>query len=195
MTTQTEGTMEELIVKAEGGTSFPPHPDGQHPAICIDIIDRGMVETEYKGEKKEKHKITLRFFCGQWTATHDDNGNEVQKPLWVDAWFTASLHEKSALRPFLENWRGRAFTDEELAGFNVAKLLHVPAYLQLKHNKTPDRTYCNIGSIMALPKGMDAPQIPTDYVRVKDRPPQEEENDGGFGGGSPFDDKDDLPFS
>ena len=192
MTTTTE--TEEIIATGKGGTDFPVHPAGQYPAICIDIIDRGKVATEYKGVKKEKHKITIRFFCGEWTTVHDENGNEVNKPLWVDAWFTLSLHEKSALRPFLENWRERAFTDEELEGFNVAKLLHAPAYLQLKHNKTPDRTYCNIGSIMRLPKGMEAQTIPTDYVRVKDRPPREDGEHGESGGRSPFDQDDDLPF-
>lgn len=186
---------EELIAKAEGGSDFPVHPDGQYAARCIDIIDRGPVTVEWKGVKKEKHKMTLRFFCGEYTTIHDENGNEKRVPLWVDDWFTVSLHEKAKLRKFLEDWRGIAFTDEELAGFNVIKLLHAPAFLQLKHNKTPDRTYCNIGSVMKLPKGMEAPAVPTDYVRVKDRPPKEQDKNGASGGGaSPFEEDDDLPF-
>ena len=194
MTTQAHTQDEELIAREEGGADFPVHPEDQYPAVCIDVIDRGKLEKEYNGEKKIQHKITLRFFCGEYTTiTERETGNEVSVPLWVDAWFTLSLSEKSKLRPFLENWRGVAFTPEQLKGFNVAKLLGAPAFVQLKHNESNGRTYCNIASIMRLPKGMEAPKPPTDYVRVRDRPPKDEEHDTD---GSPWTDpnSEPLPF-
>ena len=61
--------------------------------------------------------------------------------------------------------------------FNVAKLVGVPALIQVSHNIKPEKTYANIDSVMRLPNGMDVSAAPTGYVRVKDRPPREETND------------------
>lgn len=190
---------EEQIIATAGGTSnIPPHPEGPHPATCIDIVDHGMVELTWQGKTKTKHRIQLRFFCGEYFE--DDDGN--QRPLWVDAYFTLSLHEKATLRKFLQNWRGKAFTEDELKGFNIAKLLGAPGLVQVSHNTTPARTYANVDSIMKLPKGMTAPDAPEGYVRVKDRP-----KDDGPDSTTPYsnkapwaagaagdDDLDDLPF-
>ena len=180
MTTQTE----EVVAREGAGSNIPPHPSGQFPMRCIDLIDHGVVETTWKGTAKKRHRISLRFWGGQY-----GEGAEGKKiPLWVDAWFTLSLNEKAALRPFLQAWRGRPFNDEELKGFNVAVLVGVDALVQLSHNRTADRTYCNIDSIMRLPKGMEGPGNLEGYVRVKDRP-----TDGDNGAHS-SDPDDDMPF-
>lgn len=183
---------EELIARAGSGSNIPPHPEDQYAATCIDIIDLGMVETTWQGKTKQAHKIVLRFFCGEFFK---DNEGE-QRPLWVDKRLTFSLHENSAMRPFLESWRGQKFTDSELhEGFNVAKLLHAPAFIQVAHNQTPERTYANIATIMKLPKGMKAPGVPDGYVRVKDRPPRDEPvNNGARTVGGYSEPDDDLPF-
>lgn len=177
---------EEIIASAGGAANIPPHPEGQFPATCIDVVDLGMVETTWQGSKRMKHKILIRFFCGEWFDTE-----EGQRPLWVDQRFTLSLHENSGLRPFLETWRGQKFTEDELRGFNVAKLLHAHAFLQLSHNRTPERTYTNIDSIIRLPKSLgEGPGVPQGYVRVKDRPPKD-----GKPNGKPLSEPDDdLPF-
>lgn len=174
---------EELIARAAPASNIPTHPEGQFPAVCMDLIDLGMVERTWKGKVKKQHRIQVRFFCGEW---FDDNEGK-QRPLWVDAYFTLSLSEKSALRPFLESWRGQRFTDAELEGFNVAKLYAAPAFVQVEHNPTPQKTYANIKSIMRLPKSMEAPAIPPGYVRVKDRPTEN-------GDAPRYDDDDDMPF-
>ena len=183
---------EELIVKAESGGNIPPHPEDQYAATCIDIIDLGVVETTWQGRTKQQRKIVLRFFCGEYFYTAD--GQE-KRPLWVDKRLTFSLHEKGAMRPFLESWRGQKFSDAELHdGFNVAKLYKAPAFIQVEHNVTPERVYANVKTIMKLPKNMEAPGIPEGYVRVKDRPPKDGDHaPNGFRGGSEPDD--DLPFA
>ena len=179
--------MEEIIASAGTTFNIPPHPEGQFAAKCIDIVDLGMVEMTWQGQTRRKHRIFLRFFCGQYFE--DESGE--RRPLWIDKYFTLSLHENSALRPFLEAWRGRKFTEEELRGFNVAKLLHADALIQVSHNITPEKTYANIDSIMRLPKGMEPAPMLEGYVRVKDRPKDE----GPVKAPSPFDDEDDdLPF-
>src|SRR5262249_26776088 len=40
------------------------------------------------------------------------------------------------LRPFLEQWRGRDFTPEELQGFNLAKLKGANCLLTVQHKDT-----------------------------------------------------------
>ena len=171
---------EEVIAKESSGGNIPPHPEGQFAVKCIDLIDHGMVKTTWQGKERERHRIVLRYWGGQKAA----DGT----PLWIDKWFTLSLSEKSALRPFLQAWRGQAFTPEELAGFNVAKLVGVKALIQVSHNRTPERTYANIDSIMRLPPNIEGPPDLAGYVRVKDRPKDE----GGTPAGAH--DDDDLPF-
>ncbi|MEK9505193.1 phage replication initiation protein, NGO0469 family [Gaopeijia maritima] len=164
---------EQPLIATEGkALNIPPHPDGQFAATCIDVIDIGMVERTYRGKRRAQHRIIIRFFCGE--HFRDDEGQ--LRPLWVDAWFTLSLSQKSALRPFLEAWRGKRFNAEELQGFNVRTLVGVDAYLQLSHNATPSKTYCNIDSVMRLPKELQAPGVPEGYVRVELRPDHDEED-------------------
>jgi hypothetical protein len=177
---------EELIAKDSGGTSIPPHPADQYAMTCIDIVDLGMIETEWQGQKRLKHRVFFRFFGGEFFEGSDGK----PRPHWVDAYFTLTLSEKGSLRPFLEAWRGQAFTEEELQGWNILRVLHAPALVQIVHNKSNERTYANIASIMRIPKGMDAPGVPEGYVRVKDRPRDEQ----GDGERSLSDPDDDLPF-
>lgn len=183
-----------IIVSAGSSVNIPTHPDGQFAATCIDVIDRGIVESTYSGETKKVHKVTLRFWCGE-TFEGEDGGPQ---PLWLDEWFTASLHEKANLRKFLEGWRGRKFTDDELRGFDLETLLEVPAYVQISHNPTPQKVYANIDSIMRLKDTSDAPGVPAGYVRVVDREDEEEED--GFNEPAPApaggieEEEDDLPF-
>ena len=69
--------------------------------------------------------------------------------------YTLSLHENAALRRDLQSWRGRAFTETELAGFDLKTVLGVPCMITLVHS--PDGKYANIQAVAGLPKGMEAP--------------------------------------
>lgn len=193
-----------IIAKDSGtGGSFTPHPEGQYVATCIDVHDLGMLDVTYEGEVKQQHKVDIYWYAGE-NKTEEGTGNEVTDDdgnpvrLFIRQRFTLSLHEQSRLRPFLEGWRGKAFTDDELAGFDVEKLIGVAALVQISHRKVGDKTYANITSIMKAPKGADVPKIPAEYVRFVDREPEPEQQTAGAGagqGGSPFDSSaDDLPF-
>lgn len=183
-------------------SNIPPHPEGQFPAVMIDLIDHGDVQVQFQGRVQMKHKVTFRFYAGE-TFDGDDG---VTRLLWVDHRMTLSLSQKSTMRPFIESWRGKKFTDEEAKGFLPKVLLHKPCLIQVVHNPTEQRTWANIASIMKLPKGMVAPEIPADYVRVKDRPPREPQQQGrpqqrqqapqaARGSQKPLDEPDDdLPF-
>ena len=62
-----------------------------------------------------------------------------------------SLGEKANLRKFLESWRGRKFTSEELKGFGIEKLLGANCVLNIVHT---DRGYDRIASVMPLMRGV-----------------------------------------
>lgn len=131
----------------EGSKNFEKHPAGTPVCTLIRIIDLGSQEVTWQGATKLSHKI--RFV---WESTELMNDG---RPFLVMRDFTASLNSKGNLRPFLEGWRGRAFTDEELAGFDPKVLIGMPCLLSL----VEDGEYTNVNSAMRLPKGMEAPKI------------------------------------
>jgi hypothetical protein len=146
---------------AKAGAEFTPAPAGTHAAVCVDIIDIGMVLSEFKGVKKNQHKIKI-----VWQIDEDQaNG----KPFTVSQRYTLSLHQKATLRRDLESWRGKPFSEEELKAFDLENLLGAGALLNVIHNHREGSTYANVASVMRLMKGMATP-APRDYVRVCDRP-------------------------
>lgn len=146
-----------MIVK-RGGGSFVPAPAGTHAAVCCDIVDLGMI-VGFQG--KTQHKIKIVW---QIEELRPDG-----KPYIVQKRYTPSLHEKASLRKDLEAWRGRAFTEEELDGWDLDNILGAGCLLCVVQVVKNNETYANIQSLMKLPKMMEAPPI-RDYVRVKDRP-------------------------
>ncbi len=163
---------------------FKLAPDGQHQAVCVDVIDKGLVAVEWEGKKKTQHKCRIVWEIDE---VMDDG-----KRYTVGRQFTASLSEKANLRGFLEAWRGRPFTEAELAGFDTESLIGVNAQIQVIHTKKGDRTYDNINSIMKLAKGMERMSPSGKYIRVKDRTPAEQTANS-HDDPPPLDDSD-LPF-
>lgn len=150
-----------IIATARGDNEFPTAPAGTFAAVCVDVVDLGMIEVDWGGKKKRQHKIRIAWQIEE----NQENG----KPFLVSKRYTLSLHEKAALRKDLESWRGRAFTESELEGFDVEVLLGIGNYLCIVHTKKDGKTWANISAIMRLPKGAQSP-TQRDYVRVKDRP-------------------------
>jgi hypothetical protein len=168
------------IIAREPESKFTPAPEGLHPAVCVDVIDLGMVE----GQFGAKHKVELR-----WQI--EDVNPEIDKRFQVRKRYTLSLHKKASLRTELETWRGRKFTEEELRGFDLEKLISVCCQLQVIHNITDEGgVWANVQAIVPYPRGM-AKLAPEGYVREKDR----EHTQGN--GGPNFDmaaDDDSVPF-
>lgn len=177
------------IIAKDGGTGFTLHPEGQFRAVCVDVVDKGIVETTWQGKTRSRHVVRVVF--------QSDEELENGRPAIASRQFTLSLGEKSALRPFLESWRGRKFTAEELDGFDLESLIGANAVIQVLHERKGDKTYDNIVSAMKLMKGMEK-LTPRDYVRVCDRQEQHASANGdGYGPGMddvPPPDDDDLPF-
>ena len=167
------------------GTTFKLVPAGQYNAVCVDVVDLGIVKTTWQGKEKEVHKCRIVF---ELDALDETNG----KPLTISAYHTASLSEKANLRKFLEAWRGRAFTGDELKGFDTEVLIGVGALIQVVHTTKGDKTYDNINSIMVPPRTMKWLEPSGKYVRVQDRP--KDASGAPPSDDAPPHDDDDLPF-
>jgi hypothetical protein len=79
------------------------------------------------------------------TETIEINGE--QKPRCISITLTKSTHEQAKLRKHLVSWRGRDFTEDELADFALTKLLGVPANVGVTQTKKEGKTYANISTI------------------------------------------------
>lgn len=142
-----------------GGGDFSPAPQGTHLAICNMVVDLGKQRGEYQGTPNIKHKVYIRWELPherlKWT---DRDGKEQEGPRVVSKTYTVSLHENSALRADLVGWRGRNFTPEEEAAFDISKLLGVPCMITIVHKESAGKTFANVQSVSGVPKGMDRPQ-------------------------------------
>lgn len=166
------------ILAREPESKFTPAPEGLFQAVCVDVVDLGLVKSQYG----EKHKVEIRWqldlICKETERRYD-----------VRRWFTLSLHEKASLRQTLETWRGRKFTPEELKGFDLERLIGVNCQVQVIHNLSDEgRTYANVQAVVPAPAKV--PKIaPLDYVREQDRPKQQGNGAPEFAG-----DDDPVPF-
>lgn len=165
-----------IIAKAPERT-FTPAPQALHHSVCCDVVDLGLVESAWG----EKHKVRVVW---QIEEVNGDTGRrfEVRKD------YNLSLHEKANLRKDLESWRGVKFTEEQLRGFDLDKLVGANCQVQVVHNISDDGSiWANVSAIVPAPK--NTPKMaPADYTRVKDRPKTQ-----GNGQPQPEDD-DDIPF-
>lgn len=168
------------IIAKKPESSFEPCPEGLHQAVCVDVVDLGVQKTQFG----ERHKVEVRW---QVDAENERTGKRFE----LRKWYTLSLHEKANLRKDLECWRGRKFTEQELSGFDLEKLIGVNCQLQVIHNITDEgKTYDNVQAI--VPHNAKIPKIAAlEYVRQKDRASQH--GNGSDPGDSEFP-NDDVPF-
>ena len=135
------------MIVSETGPAFEPIPEGSYTATCIRVIDMG-TQTGAYGPKR---KVLVTWEVPEHEV-EDAYGDK--KPGLISQTYTASLSDKANLRRDLESWRGKKFTAEELKGFDLASVLGAGCLLGVVHNDSDGKTYANISSILALPKGM-----------------------------------------
>ncbi len=142
-----------------GGGDFKPIPQGTHLANCYMVVDLGKQREDYQGQVKTQHKVYIRWELPNERVEWDDKDNVHREgPASIGATYTLSLHEKSTLRGHLEAWRGRAFTAEELAGFDVSALLGKPCMLSITHREANGRVRDRVSGVSGIPKGMNKPE-------------------------------------
>ena len=142
-----------------GGGDFEQCPAGSFAARCYQIIDLGHQTFEWKGEAKVAPKVRITWELNEMMQDG--------RPFSISREYTASIGDKANLRKDLEAWRGRPFTATELQNFSLENVLGAPCLLGVVHKPSKDgsKVYANVGSIMALPKGMPSPELVNPAVK------------------------------
>lgn len=151
------------IKDTQTGEFENPQP-GTVSANCYKVIDLGTQESHFNGETKRQRKVMIGWELDQQMKDG--------RPFSVHSRYTASLHKKATLRAILESWRGVKFTEAELEGFEVKKLLGKSCLLSLV--ETEDKKYINVASVMKMPAGMAvmAPVNPPVYFSLDEFDPK-----------------------
>ncbi len=159
-----------LIGKPESSRTFDPAPSGGKAITLCDVVDLGPTKTNW-GEKDmmRLHYITKDKFT-------NDSGDEMH--YMVVERCTKSLYDGSGKSPNpsklytrIKALTGKVPQYDTEGKFDVESLLGKSAFANIVHSEPSDNgtIWANIESLMPLPDGMDAPQIPADFVRSKDR--------------------------
>lgn len=136
-----ESEMPKITVSETGGSSYKGLDGGVYAGRCDMIADLGLQETKFG----EKHKVYIRFAIPGEVVEKDD-GTKFQ--MSIGQTFTASLSKRANLRKALEAWRGKPFTEEELKGFDLTKLLNAPATIVVEEYTHEGETKSKIGNIL-----------------------------------------------
>lgn len=172
-----------LILESRIGGDFKPHPEGIHPAVCVDVIDLGLVETEFQGQRRVVNKVRVVFESEQKT---DEGKNCI-----ITKTFTASLHAKAKLAEFLGKWRGRPVVPGE--SIDLAKLVGANCTLVISHQQNMvGTTYASIDAVSKPTKRLVASGYYDPAAarqRIAERKAREQAGHGGYpqrGGHSPM---------
>lgn len=142
-----------LIASANTASEITPLKEGTYLAVCNMLVDLGMQYNETY--KNSSAKILIGWELPD--ETYEYNGEIHHKTL--SKRYTNSLSDKSNLRQDLISWRSRDFTQEELAAFDLKNIVGKSCLITVIHRESNGKTYANISSIAALPKGFAKGQL------------------------------------
>lgn len=152
-----------LPVGGSGNGDFKRAPAGSHIAVCNMVADCGL-QPGSATYPSPKRKIYIRFEIPSERVEYEKDGKQVEGPLTIGSFYTASMNEKATLRKHLEGWRGKKFSDDEAGAFDVAAILGKPCMLSVVESDVGGKTYSNISGIGSLPKGVPAPVAENDLL-------------------------------
>lgn len=143
--------MSDPITARGTESKFKPHPDGQYVGQCVDTIDLGEHVHTFAGDDSYlEQRCALVFRTGE---KNPDTGEYID----VNKEFTVSMGDRANLRKFLEQWRGKAYTVDQIkAGVSLDRLTGNPGLLTIaqKPNKAGTRIYAEITACVGIPKQM-----------------------------------------
>ncbi len=132
-------------------------PSGTHVARCYQIVHIGTISDTFQGEQKLVNKVRLNFELPD--CLHEFSRDKGEQPFSIGRDFTVSMHEKSALRQFLQTWLGKPLTDEEAFNFDIGTMIGKPCMVTVMHRQSANgKTYANIQGISSLMKGLVCPE-------------------------------------
>jgi hypothetical protein len=144
--------------KAGGsGGDFERPDNGSYPARCIQVVELGTHDKEWKGEFSKKEELMITWEISELMQDG--------KPFVVNWRGTNSLSDKANLFKMLNAWRGKSFTPQELNEFHLGKLLDATCLLSvITEVGNNGKEYTNVSTIMPIPKGMKAIDRVNDLV-------------------------------
>jgi hypothetical protein len=122
---------------------------GEYLAVCYKIIDAGTREETWKDNPPKKRKVI--FVTWEIPSQTLDDG----RPFSIGKKYTASLNENATLYKDLVTWRGRPFTNEDLQGFDVSRMIGAPAMLHIEHTEQPSES--GLSSLVKDEEEVDIP--------------------------------------
>jgi len=145
-----------LTLTPESGSQRDLVPEGIHLARCVKVIELG----EIKNNTYNNYTPKVMFQWEIYVTDHDGRLMGVTidgkwEPFLASRRFTPSLKLGSPLRKFLEGWRSRPFTDEELKKFHIGNCAGHYAFLTIKHGKSGK--YADVESAQIATKEVPKP--------------------------------------
>ena len=142
-------------VIATGGNGEEPIPAGTYKAVCYAVVDTGTPQEGGKYPPKRQFVVLWEIPTERMEYESED------VPRVVSRTFNNTTHEQGKLRPFLETWRGQAFTSEEIDEFDMKNIIRANCLLQITYK--PNSTWPDPSSVFPLPKDQQKlkPEKPT----------------------------------
>lgn len=133
-------------------SDFKMMPTGSHVGVVTGIAFLGLQAGNPAFGGKDQYKLALQV------SFPNEDTDDGERNLAVTQIYTASTHPKSAFRKVIEAINGVAFkSDSEADNFDIEKLIGKSALFSVVHKQSGDKTFANIGGVIALPKGMTYP--------------------------------------
>lgn len=158
---------------------FENCPEGMFDAVCVDVIDLGIVDTGFKNQQTGEPERKPMVAFGYQVAVVDENDRPQTQsdgqPYYIRARFNNTLgggSKRSNLLDHLENWTGKTMPEEKKEeGIDLEKFLGVNCQIVVVHRQNKQqRTFANIKTITPARKGAPKLKASPEFVRVKDRP-------------------------
>lgn len=130
------------IVARDTGADYEPIPIGLHRSICINVFDVGF-QPGYQGNPPTHKCVVL------WEI--EPKSSTTGKHFTITKIYTLSIMEKATLGIDLTSWRGKAFTDEERAGFDLDNIKTKACQL----NVVPHGDRVKISSVLPAQRVLD----------------------------------------
>lgn len=122
----------------EGGGNREPIPAGTYAARAAIVAGIGEQETTFGPKPKVIICWEIPSIQIEW---EDEDGNKLTGPARTSGFYNLTLGSEthpSNLRKMLEGWRGRPFTKEEEAGFDLKNVAGAPCILMIQHRQKKD---------------------------------------------------------
>ena len=132
-------------------------PEGDWEALVYQLVEGGIQPNPFGEDKR-------RLFVG-WEVPKlriEIDGKDLPRAYWKTYNLPhegRGLHVKSHLRIMLTQWRGRAFTPEEMKAFDLKIILGKSCIIRIEHETNYDtgKQYADLKKVMKWPK--DKPML------------------------------------